>query len=69
MDVFINPLSSGLREPFGKRGRKIVRARAMVDTEGTVFSRHNRTDTFMNTQRPWQNAQGLHRFKPDGDQC
>ena len=32
-----------------------------------MFSRHNRTDTLMNTQRLWQHAQGLHRFKADGD--
>jgi len=28
---------------------------------------HSRADVHMNSQRPWQHAQGLHRFMFDGD--
>ena len=38
----------------------------MEDTKQAVSSRLNRTDAHVNSQRLWQDARGLHRFKPDG---
>lgn len=36
------------------------------DYKETMSFRHNRTDSFINSQRLWQHTQHLHRFKPDG---
>lgn len=30
-----------------------------------VYSRYNRTDEHMSSQRLWQHAHGLHKFNPD----
>lgn len=38
----------------------------VYDSNKTMSSRHNKTDAHMNSQRLWQHAQGLHRFKPEG---
>jgi hypothetical protein len=35
------------------------------DTEKTVSSRNNITAEPVNSQRLWQHAQDLHKFKPD----
>lgn len=38
----------------------------MDDSEETVSSRHDGTGVHMSSQRPWQQqAQDLHRLKPD----
>ena len=36
----------------------------MEDTKETLFSRNNRTDTHMNSQRLWQHGLSLCWFKP-----
>lgn len=38
----------------------------MDDCKETMSFRHNRTDSFINSQRLWQHTQNLHRFKPEG---
>lgn len=38
----------------------------MEYSKETMCFRHNRTNAHVNSQRPREDAQGLHRFKPDG---
>lgn len=37
----------------------------MRDYKGTMFSRHSRVVTHMNSQQLRENAQNLHRLRPD----
>ena len=52
-DAFIKPLPSELREECRRGGRVSIVPERTEDAKGTVSSRHNMTDTHMNSQRLW----------------
>lgn len=56
-------LPSGLEKSRGKE--LFLRVREALDTKETRPPKHSRTDTLINSQRPWQLPQGLHRCGPD----
>lgn len=64
-DVFVMPLPSRLRDPYRRGGRKSIRAGGMGVSK-KLSSRHNRIDAHVNSRRPWQQTQDLHKFKSDG---
>jgi hypothetical protein len=65
-DMFIELLASRLGDLFRRGGVKTVKSqRWWKQRKETVSSRLNRTETHMSSQRLWQHAQDLHRFKPD----
>lgn len=59
-------LRSGIYEE--EEAKRLKEQERVDDTKVTVSTRHNRTDTHINSQRLWQHVQGQHRFKPDGSQ-
>ena len=63
-DAFIKFIPWGLRVLYGREAERSSEPEVMGDTKETVSSRHNRTDEHMRSQRLWQHAYGLHRFKP-----
>lgn len=50
-DVLIEPLSSRLRDPCGRKDGEIVRVDGMDGPKGIVSSRQNRLDVRMTSQR------------------
>lgn len=55
--IFTKRLHLGLRELCGRGSKKVIWTNGMKDTNETVSSRHNGTDAYMNSQRPWQQVQ------------
>lgn len=63
-DVLIKSLPSRTWDLIGRRGRKILRARGGGWLWWNIFFWIHRTGAHMNSESPWQHAQGLHRFHP-----
>lgn len=48
-----------------RKRQKDLKIQRVDDAKKTLSFRHDRADAEVNSQRLWQRAQSLHRFKPD----
>lgn len=65
-DVSTKSLQSGIREPWGRGNEEVESVFEPERMENKKPSKHNRTDSHMNSQRLGQHTQGLHESAPDG---
>lgn len=59
------PYTHGLRVLIEEKAEGMLETELMNNFKETLSSRHRRTEAHKNLQRHWQQAQHLHRVKPD----